>query len=106
MNLGFVDGIYHPIPATVYVKKLTEKPISEVKGSESLSDSLYGWCYAAVPDYDSVKNLWKVFTLDGSRRTFWLPRIFVRFIAEDPRVFVQRIKFAINNRNQAEACIR
>lgn len=35
----------------------------------------------------------------------WIPRIRLLFIAEDPRVFVERIKFALRWRESTEALI-
>lgn len=35
----------------------------------------------------------------------WVPRIRLLFIAEDPRVFVERIKFALRWREKTEALI-
>lgn len=38
-------------------------------------------------------------------RAEWIPRIRLLFIAEDPRVFVERIKFALRWRESTEALI-
>lgn len=36
---------------------------------------------------------------------YWVPRIRLYFFAEDPRVFVERLQFALNLRKQTEALI-
>ena len=37
---------------------------------------------------------------------FWIPRIQIQFIAEDPRVFAQRVKFAFDERKRTETYLR
>lgn len=42
--------------------------------------------------------------LQGGRE-YWVPRIRLLFLAEDPRVFVERVQFACNYRAETEALI-
>lgn len=67
---------------------------------------LYKWYDAAVTDYDYKHKLWSVLTLDGLQRKFLLPRIYIRFYAEDPRVFAKRLATAIEHRKIADASIK
>ena len=60
----------------------------------------------AVIDYESCKKLWKVLSLDGEQRMFDIPRIYLRFKAEDPMVFACRVRAAIDLRQETEKCIR
>jgi dynein heavy chain len=36
----------------------------------------------------------------------WLPRIYIRFMAEDPRIFANRIEWAVKKRNKIESLLR
>ncbi|XP_061640432.1 dynein axonemal heavy chain 1 isoform X2 [Phyllopteryx taeniolatus] len=83
----------------------------------------YSWHLVGVLDYDSEKCQYlveKVFTnsmlKEGERNCpgakclqtgnrHWIPRIRLLFSAEDPRVFVQRIQFAMHLRANSEALI-
>lgn len=75
------------------------------RNDKSLSN-LFGWCHAAVTDYNTETKNWTVFTLDGLKRKFSLPRIYICFIGEDPRKFAQRVAAAVERRQIAEATIR
>ncbi|XP_043666184.1 dynein axonemal heavy chain 1-like [Vespula pensylvanica] len=103
INLGFIDGVRHPLPAMSFVEKVTNERnyLSDVQ-----LNNLYGWHLSAVIDYDSYKKLWTVLTLDGHKRTFLLPRIYIRFIAEDPKVFARRVAAAVRERQKVETNIR
>ncbi|RLU27110.1 hypothetical protein DMN91_000909 [Ooceraea biroi] len=105
INLGVIDGVRYPIPATVFVEKAMRKERIFDRNKELLSD-LFGWFHAAVTDYDDEKRVWTVVILDGLKRKFHLPRIYIRFFAEDPRKFVQRIATAVKQRQIAENIIR
>ena len=106
IKMGDIEDVRYPIPAIVYVESSTQGPNLDMEYSEKYVDQLFKWCYAAVISYSIKDRLWDVLTLDGFKKTFRIPRIYICFIAEDPRVFVERIQVAINARNQAEGCIR
>ncbi|XP_035733901.1 dynein heavy chain 1, axonemal-like [Vespa mandarinia] len=105
INLGLIDGVRHPLPAMSFVEKVRINERNNYLSDVQLNN-LYGWHLSAVTDYDSCKKLWTVFTLDGYKRTFLLPRIYVRFIAEDPKVFARRVAAAVKERQIVETHIR
>lgn len=69
-------------------------------------NNFFGWFHAAVMNYDNERRVWTVLTLDGLKRKFLLPRIYVRFFGEDPRKFAKRVAIAIKRRQIAEMSIR
>lgn len=95
---GMVDGVRHPIPGKAFLK--IHEPL------ELSKETNYGWLNVAVTDYLPEIQLWSVLSLDGSQRTFNLPRIYIMFSAENPITFGQRIKAAVDLRNQVEDTIR
>ncbi|XP_032680816.1 dynein heavy chain 1, axonemal [Odontomachus brunneus] len=105
INLGIVDGVRYPLPATIFVEKAIQKNRMFDRNDKTLND-LFGWTQAAVMDYNSEEKVWTVLTLDGLKRKFLLPRIYIRFHGEDPRKFVQRVANAVKRRQIAEAAIR
>lgn len=105
INLGIIDGVRYPLPATVFVEKTVHKERIFDRDDKTLSN-LYNWVPAAVTDYDNERKLWTVFTLDALKREFILPRIYIRFFGEDPRKFGQRIANAVKQRQIAEISIR
>lgn len=112
MNLGSIDGIRNPVPGEVFVERpdavmaLRNHSPTTNEGHEDNLDYLYDWYNAAVTDYDPYTRLWSVFTLDGHKRTFHLPRIYIRFYAEDAKYSAKRIAKALEDRRKTEACIR
>ncbi|XP_014476414.1 PREDICTED: dynein heavy chain 1, axonemal [Dinoponera quadriceps] len=105
MNFGIVDGVRYPLPATVFIEKAGRKGRIFRRNIDKLDD-LFGWTEAAVTDYNSEKKVWTVLTLDGLKRGFFLPRIYIRFYGEDPRTFAERVAVAVKQRQIAEATIR
>ncbi|ERL92012.1 hypothetical protein D910_09334 [Dendroctonus ponderosae] len=100
---GIIDGIRHPLPATAFV------PNSEVNEENRSSfdlDRLFHWVHVAALDYQPKKKLWKVMTLDGLKRTFFLPKLLLMMKAEDPVNFANRIISAIALRKKCEEVIR
>ncbi|XP_023247279.1 dynein heavy chain 1, axonemal-like [Copidosoma floridanum] len=92
LDLGLVRGKRYPTPAEALVPE-------EVTGEAR-------WQPVAVTQHDAITNLYQLLTLDGTRRIFHLPRVFVRFYAEDPRVFVKRVVAALQMRIEAENGLR
>ncbi|KAM0726282.1 Dynein axonemal heavy chain 1 [Formica fusca] len=105
INLGIIDGVRYPLPATVFVEKILHKERIFDRDDKTLSN-LFGWFPAAITDYDNKRKLWSVFTLDALKRKFLLPRIYVRFYGEDPGKFAQRIANAVKQRQITETRIR
>lgn len=102
INLGTIDGECYPLPARVFVPTFRQQN-DRFRMDQS---DLYSWHNAAVTDYDDKRKLWTVLTLDGRKREYLIPRIYIRFYAEDPRVFAKRILAAIEQRRIAEASIK
>ncbi|XP_076627799.1 dynein axonemal heavy chain 1 [Colletes latitarsis] len=105
INLGIIDGVSYPLPATVFVPKYHEED-ERFRRIDDLAGHLFAWHNAAVTSYDSRKKLWTVLTLDGRKRTYFIPRIYIRFYAEDPRIFAKRVAAAVEHRRIAEASIK
>ncbi|XP_025162148.1 dynein heavy chain 1, axonemal-like [Harpegnathos saltator] len=105
INFGIIDGIRYPLPATVFIEKAAQMNRILYRDRHTL-DELFSWTEAAVMDYNSEKKVWTVLALDGSKRKFVLPRIYVRFHGEDSRKFVQRVAAAVKQRRIAEATIK
>ncbi|XP_012056092.1 PREDICTED: dynein heavy chain 1, axonemal-like [Atta cephalotes] len=104
-NLGIINGIRYPLPATVFVERIIEKKWIFDRYNTKLNN-LFGWFHAAVTDYNNEQKLWTVLTLDGFKRKFLLPRIYIQFFGEDPRKFAKRVAAAIKQRQIAETSIR
>ncbi|XP_076646491.1 dynein axonemal heavy chain 1-like [Halictus rubicundus] len=105
LNLGIIDGKRSPLPATVFVPTFQEEERKFDKASHML-ENLFSWCNAAVTDYNYDTKLWSVITLDSRKRRYSIPRIYIRFYAEDPRIFANRMAVAIENRRIAEESIK
>ncbi|XP_053976512.1 dynein axonemal heavy chain 1-like [Hylaeus volcanicus] len=105
INLGVIDGERYPLPATVFVPRFQEED-ERFQHIDDLTGHLFSWHNAAVTNYDYRKKLWTVLTLDGRKRKYFIPRIYIRFYAEDPRIFAKRVAVAIENRRIAEASIK
>nr|XP_034195945.1 dynein heavy chain 1, axonemal-like [Osmia lignaria] len=105
ISLSIIDGVRYPLPAEVFVQKYRETDEVARIDDEALNH-LYKWYDAAVTYYDYKHKLWSVLTLDGLKRKFLLPRIYIRFYAENPRVFAKRLATAIEHRKIADASIK
>ncbi|XP_044254832.1 dynein axonemal heavy chain 1-like isoform X2 [Tribolium madens] len=105
LELGIVKGMRNPLPgeAFVPVESYVLEPFTRLN---DLFANLGQWVNVAVQDYNTETKLWKILTLDGTRRSFELPRIYVMFKAEDPSVFARRIKAAVDLRRETEATLR
>lgn len=94
----------NPLPALAYL------PVWKRHESTKLNllslDNVCDWVNVAVMNYVAERKLWNVLTLDGLQRKFKLPRIYLMFKAEDPTVYANRIKLAIELRNYTETVIR
>lgn len=90
------------MPATVFVPRCRQ----EAERFRVKLSNLFAWHNAAVTDYDDRRKLWTVLTLDGRKRKYFIPRIYIRFYAEDPRVFAKRMAATLERRRIAEASIK
>ncbi|KAK9309948.1 hypothetical protein QLX08_000576 [Tetragonisca angustula] len=105
INLGVIDGKHYPLPATVFVPRFrSEDEMFSLEDNQL--NNLFTWTNAAITHYNHERKLWSVLTLDGRKRKFKIPRIYIRFFAEDPRNYVKRLKVAIEHRRTAEASIK
>lgn len=105
LELGIVKGVRNPLPgeAFVPVESSELEPFTQL---DELFANLCRWVNVAVMDYNPETKLWKIMTLDGTRREFELPRIYIMFKAEDPSIFAKRIKAAVDLRRETEATLR
>ncbi|KAF5270064.1 hypothetical protein FQA39_LY08476 [Lamprigera yunnana] len=101
---GVIEGVRHPIPGEAFVPVRKRPVVSE--SSVDYLNHVYQWVNVAVTDFTPDDKLWHVLTLDGYQRTFQIPRIQLMFKAEDSRAFAERIKSAIELRNETENIIR
>ncbi|XP_011707083.1 PREDICTED: dynein heavy chain 1, axonemal-like, partial [Wasmannia auropunctata] len=106
INLGIINGVRHPLPATVFVERTRIDKKWIFDHDDNTLTNLFDWFHAAVTDYDNEWKLWTVVTLDGFKRKFLLPRIYIRFFAEDPGKFAKRVAAAIKQRQIAEINVR
>ncbi|KAJ8667913.1 hypothetical protein QAD02_009576, partial [Eretmocerus hayati] len=117
LDLVTIDGKIYPLPAEALLRTSTTNKIpSSASSQKSNSTLLEGanfsensdlrWERVAVMDYEADKKLWKTMTLDGEKRIYKLPRLLVRFLAEDPRIFVSRVEAALLERSNAKASIK
>lgn len=124
INLGWLDGIRHPLPAEAFLpNRFLQESIPHEISSESMEFSfedrsyesyslaskdvtvvrnhLYQWTKVAVRDYDPEKLLWIVTDLI-TKVTYKIPRIQLMFIAENPEEFIYRVKKALLLRENCE----
>ena len=100
-----IKGTRNPLPGEAFVP-VEPHEIEHFTEVYDVFANLCQWVNVAVMDYDPETKLWKILTLDGTRRAAELPRIYVMFKAEDPANFAQRIRAAVENRRMAEATLR
>ncbi|KZC03876.1 Dynein heavy chain 1, axonemal [Dufourea novaeangliae] len=105
LNLGVINGVQSPLPSNVFIPRLQEEEQKFDKVDDML-DNLFCWCDSAVTDYDYDKRLWSVITSDGSKRSYSVPRLYVRFYSEHPNLFAKRVAAAVESRRIAEASIK
>ncbi|XP_060831781.1 dynein axonemal heavy chain 1-like [Bombus pascuorum] len=105
INLGVIDGTRYPLPATVFVPRFRSED-ETFSLEDNRLNNLFAWTNAAVTHYDRERKLWTVLTLDGRKRKFKIPRIYIRLFAEDPRIYAKRVAAAIEHRRIAEASIK
>ncbi|XP_052743009.1 dynein axonemal heavy chain 1-like [Bicyclus anynana] len=102
LSLGYIDGEQHPCPALAFIPRLEGKAIKPYSDMIQMINNMYEWTNVAVFNYDKETDKWETMTLDGSKRRFKIPRIRLMFKADDPETYVERVKFAINLRQEVE----
>ncbi|KAG7304692.1 hypothetical protein JYU34_010038 [Plutella xylostella] len=107
MGLGLIEGEQHPCPGLAYIPR-DETKTKKIYGGDKIQifNNIYDWTNAAVFSFDKITDKWHIMALDGTKRRFDIPRIRLMFKADDPETFVQRIKFAVDHRNEVENNIR
>ncbi|CAH2055603.1 unnamed protein product, partial [Iphiclides podalirius] len=105
LALGDIDGERHPCPGLAFVPKEegSNRPVVDVI---QMLNNLYEWTNVAIFSYDKRTDKWEVMTLDGLKRRFNIPRIRLMFKADDPETFAQRVKFAVDLRDEVENNLR
>ncbi|KAI8440701.1 hypothetical protein MSG28_009052 [Choristoneura fumiferana] len=84
MNLGLIEGEQYPCPGLAFIPKL--------EGKSKGGGDIMNWTNVAAFSFD--------------KNTLNIPRIRLMFKADDPVTFTQRIKFAIDLRNEVENNLR
>ena len=127
LRKGVEDGVYKPLPGKALLPNVASNKFVDSK-SASIK---YTWQDVGVLDHDASNNFWLVQILtkdervldehkqpivnrgiraDGSRRLmpnqYWVPRIQLQFLAEDPRNFADRVQAAFEERRRVENYLR
>ncbi|XP_035245196.1 dynein heavy chain 1, axonemal isoform X1 [Anguilla anguilla] len=126
LSLGYEEGTpdRKPVPAKALLPSRDDVPQDDPKKLK------YCWQPVGVLDYDPEKQLYLVHKADCNRvrdakgnpvvicggqeakdvgelqpGQYWVPRVRLNFIAEDPRVFAQRVQWAQRWRENTEALL-
>ncbi|XP_061390470.1 dynein axonemal heavy chain 1 [Musca vetustissima] len=92
LSLGDVEGDRrYPLPAKAFLP-----------WQQNLRN--YEWQDAAVEDYDAERGKWKVMVL-ADECYYEVPVIQIMFLAENPFLFIERLRLAVEQRNLAESLI-
>ncbi|GFR16256.1 dynein heavy chain 1, axonemal [Trichonephila clavata] len=110
LSLGSSDSEKRPVPGTALIPTDPENQIGPVR---------FEWQDVAVLDYDEEKKLFLVrnekdCSKDDKSSVFetikisdlWIPRIYLKFKAEEPLQFAKRIQSAVRTRHLVEESIR
>ncbi|KAK4475605.1 hypothetical protein MN116_000880 [Schistosoma mekongi] len=127
LALGVDDGVRKPVPAFCLL------PINDHQHRLDIRDPeiQWKWQLSGVLDYDSCSKLWFVQKVDSNGRIlgdygksvenegllptgkvpeldtqYWIPRIQVMFLAEDPHIFAKRVATAFKSRQQHESALK
>ncbi|CAJ1051390.1 LOW QUALITY PROTEIN: dynein heavy chain 1%2C axonemal [Xyrichtys novacula] len=114
--LALCNAERSPDGKTVHGKALLPAQGKIPSEDQEISSLEYSWHSVVVTDFSKeqcqyhVKKVYKntkppeVDTVEADTG-YWVPRIRLLFIAEDPRVFVERIQYALRWRDSTEALI-
>uniref|UniRef100_A0ABD2WRH4 Dynein heavy chain 1, axonemal n=1 Tax=Trichogramma kaykai TaxID=54128 RepID=A0ABD2WRH4_9HYME len=97
LQLGQIDGKQYPLPAEALLPLSSDDDAADEHRQAS-----YDWQLVAVEAYEPDARLWSLKILCEKPRYYRLPRIYLRFLAEDPRVFASRVEAALLARIDAE----
>ncbi|CAH8592966.1 unnamed protein product [Schistosoma turkestanicum] len=125
--MGMDEGVRKPVPAICLL------PVDDHQHRLDIRDPEIEWSWqlAGVLDYDVSSKLWFVQKVDSSGRIvdengkpvvnvgllprekpldlqtqYWIPRIQVMFLAEDPQIFARRVATAFKSRQEHESALR
>ncbi|CAH8652543.1 unnamed protein product [Schistosoma rodhaini] len=127
LALGMEEGVRKPIPAVCLL------PVNDHQHSLDIRSPEIDWKWqlSGVLDYDVCSKLWFVQKVDSKGRIldesgntvindgllpsgkllelntqYWIPRIQVMFLAEDPQIFAKRVATAFKSRQEHESALR
>ncbi|CAB3221174.1 unnamed protein product [Arctia plantaginis] len=104
MSLGLIDGEQHPCPGLALIPKVDARPMNG--DLFHYLNNLYEWTNVAALGHDPTTGRWDIMALDGTKRTYSIPRIRLLFKADDPDTYAMRLKFAVEFRKEVENNIR
>lgn len=127
LHLGEEEGILKPIPGFAFLPNCNHES-SDLLNSVNTDDT-FAWHEVGVIGYNPDSKKYLVHKVNSEGRVvdmygkpimiqpemiidkllnsqFWVPRIFLLFCAEDPRMFAKRIAEAFHERKQTEALLR
>ncbi|XP_065685160.1 dynein axonemal heavy chain 1 isoform X1 [Hydra vulgaris] len=99
LALGLEGNIRKPVPGKAFLPK----------GMTSSNSSEYQWVNVGMVDYNFETQLYSIIEKPEEKELkdiYLVPRIRLMFFAEDPHIFVQRIKNAYEERKRVENLIR
>ncbi|CAH8612538.1 unnamed protein product [Heterobilharzia americana] len=127
LALGIDGGVRKPVPAVCLLPEDDNQHELDIRDPEIK----WKWQLAGVLDYDLRSKLWFVQKVDSSGRIldnngkpivnggllpngtfaelntqYWIPRIQLMFLAEDPHIFAERVATAFRDRQQHESALR
>lgn len=105
LNLGLIDGVYHPLPAFAFlpVKNIEaiETNFPTIEEFNEIKNTIYDWRIVAVSAFNEKTKLWTVQRLDNAE-FYQIPKIQFMFIAESPDNYIIRIQYALKYRAELE----
>lgn len=102
LNLGLVDGVYHPLPAYAFLPVTTVDLLdTNLQTFDEVRNSIYDWRIVAVSGFEDKTRLWNVQRLDNAE-FYQIPKIQFMFIAENPNTYILRLEQALNRRAHLE----
>lgn len=131
LHMGQLPGERHPLPADAFLPRnffsdITDESVehtvrmsiqsqarqssmsrqyteaeAEALRKQLLRAQLFTWVRCSVHQYNERTRRWLVTDLESGRH-YTIPRIYLRFLAEDGRLFVERVRGALRRRHQAD----
>ncbi|XP_023224275.1 dynein heavy chain 1, axonemal-like [Centruroides sculpturatus] len=99
LSLGRIDNDTYLVPGIAFLKASKDK------------ESDYQWVEVAVCNYNPVTSCFLVKKISEINKVeligeYWIPRIYLMFLAENPKIFVKRILAALKLRRETEFHLR